>query len=87
MAAFLHAHEPKHRLLYRVPNRQQPVVHEQRRLLGAEATRNIFALLLRQHHAIEALVQDVIVVESARILRDGVKGPAERTEGTAIDGV
>lgn len=87
LAALVHTHKPKHGLVDRLPQRKQSVVLQQRGLGRPDRPRNVLALLGRQHDAVERLVQRVVVVERARVLRDGVQLAAERAEGTAVDGV
>lgn len=66
---------------------QQTMVLQQRSLLASKTSSNVLALLLCEHDAVEALVQDVIVVERARILRQRVQLPPKSAEGPAVDAV
>jgi hypothetical protein len=63
------------------------MILQQRRLLPPKTSRNILPLLLRQHNPIETLIQHMIIMESARILRQRIQFPAQRTPGPAIDTV
>jgi len=56
------------------------MILQQSSLLPAQTSRNILALLLRQHDPIETLIKHMIVVESARILRQRLQLPAQRAE-------
>lgn len=49
------------------------MILQQCSLLITQRFSNILALLLRQHHAIKAIIHYVVVMESAAILRDGVE--------------
>ena len=64
MTAFLHADEPEYGRLDCVPNSQETVVLEECGFLISEAGRNIIALLLREHNAIEAFVHNMILPSS-----------------------
>ena len=87
LATLLHRQEPKHRLLHAATHSQQTMVLQQRRLLATKTSRNVLPLLLRQHNAIETLIQHVIVVERARILRQRVQLAAQAAERAAVDAV
>lgn len=63
------------------------MVLQQRSLLAPKTSSNILAFLLREHDAVEALIQDVIVVERARVLRQRVQLPPKSAEGPAVDAV
>lgn len=72
-------------LLNSLPNRQQTVVDQQRSLLVAKALRDVLALFLRQNHAVEALVDDMVVVERTTVLRKTVQLPAQRAPSPSIN--
>jgi hypothetical protein len=61
------------------------MILQQRRLLPPKTSRNILPLLLSQHNPIETLIQHMIIMESARILRQRVQLPAKRTPRPAIN--
>jgi len=63
------------------------MILHQHRLLPAEAAGDILALLGGEHDAVELAVDDVVVVEGAGVLGDGVEGAAEGAEGAAVDAV
>lgn len=63
------------------------MILQQRRLLPPQTSRNILPLLLRQHNPIETLIQHMIVVESARILRQTLQPPPQSAESPAVDTV
>ena len=54
------------------------MVLQQRSLLITKASRDVLALFFREDDAVEALVDDMVVVECARVLRDGVDLATER---------
>lgn len=87
MTALLQAGEPKDGSLNTPSTRQKAVILQQRGLLATQRTRDRAALFLGQHHAAERVVHGEVVVEGARVLRDGVEGAAEGAEGAAVDGV
>ena len=68
-----------------VSHSQKTVIYEQRRLPIAQGRRNALAFCLRQHHSAEALIYDVVVVESACILRQAINSAAERTPRPAVN--
>jgi hypothetical protein len=61
------------------------MILQQRSLLPPQTSRNILPLLLRQHNPVESLVQHMIVMESARILRQTLQLPPQRTESPPIN--
>jgi len=63
------------------------VILEQRGFGIAQAGGDVLPFLLRQHDAVEALVQHVVVVERARVLRERVDLAAERAPRPPVDGV
>lgn len=63
------------------------MILQQRRLLPPQTSRNILPLLLRQHNPIETLIQHMIVVESARILRQTLQLPPQSAERPAVNTV
>lgn len=63
------------------------MILQQRRLLPPQTSRNILPLLLRQHNPIETLIQHMVVVESARILRQALQLPAQSAERSPVDAV
>lgn len=76
LAALLHRQEPEHRLFHALPHSQQPMILQQRGFLPSKTSSDVFALFLREHDAVETLVEDVVVVESARILRQRIQFPS-----------
>ena len=87
LTALLQADEPKDGLLDRAPHSQEAVVLQQRRLPLTKRLRDIAPFLIRENNAIEVAVDGKIVVEGARVLRDGVDRSTERTERAAIYGM
>lgn len=63
------------------------MVLQQRSLLPAQTSRNVLPLLLRQHNPIETLIKHMVVVESARVLRQRLQLPAQSAESPAVDAV
>ena len=63
------------------------MILQQRRLLLPQAFRDILTFLFREYDAVEVLVNDVVVVEGAGVLRDDVEGATEGAERAAVDGV
>jgi hypothetical protein len=61
------------------------MILQQRRLLSPKTSRNILPLLLRQHNAIETLIQHMIIMESTRILRQRIQLPPQRTPSPSIN--
>jgi hypothetical protein len=61
------------------------MILQQSSFLPPKTSRNILPLLLRQHNPIETLIQHMIVMERARILRQRVQLPPQRTPSPAID--
>ena len=59
-------------LLNRVSDGQKSMILQQCRLLLAQVLCNILPFLLSQYNTIEAVVHYMIVVESTRILGEGV---------------
>lgn len=53
-------------------NSQKPVILQQSSLLVAQALRDIFALLLSQHNAVEAVIDHMVIMESTRVLRERI---------------
>ena len=64
---------------------KQPMILQQGRLLITKTLRDILALLLRQHHAVEAVVYNDIVVERTRVFRQRVDLPAQGTPCPPVD--
>lgn len=65
MTALLQGSKPKHTRIDRLSHGQEAVVLEQHSFLRSQRLSNIFALLLREHNALEAVVHGVVVVERA----------------------
>lgn len=61
------------------------MILEQRRLLITKALCDILALLLRQHYTVEAIIHDMVVMESTCILSQTVNLAAERTPRPSVD--
>lgn len=55
--------------------------------LVAEARSNVLALFFGENNAIEGFVNDVVVVEGARILCDDIQRSAKGTEASTVDAV
>ena len=72
-------------LFNRVSDRQQTVVLQECSFLIAKRFGDIFALFFCQHYAVEAFVNDMIVVEGTRILRKAINLPAERAPRPPVD--
>lgn len=87
LAALVHGDEPKDRLVNGVPDRQQAMVLQQRGLAPTDTGRDVAPFLGRQDDPVEGLVDGVVVVESASVLRDGFEGPAQGAKGAPVDGV
>ena len=87
MTALLQTHEPEHGGLDAPPARQEAVVLEERGFLLSQGRGDRETFVLGQHDAFEGAVERDVVVEGARVLRDGVEVPAEGAEGAAVDGV
>ena len=62
------------------------MVLEQSGFLVAKTGSDVFALLLRKYDAVEAVVDDVVVVEGAGVLRDCVDFAAERAPERVLAG-
>lgn len=63
------------------------MVLEKSGFLVTETSGDGFALLFSKHDAIEAFVQDMVVIERSEILGDDVEFSAQAAEGAAIDTV
>jgi hypothetical protein len=61
------------------------MILQQRSLLPPKTSRNILSLLLRQHNAVETLIQHMIIMERARILRQRIQLPPQRTPSPSVD--
>lgn len=66
-------------------NSQKPVVLQQGSLLISQALRNVLALLLGQHNTIEAIIDHMVIVESTRILREGIDLAAQCAPCSAVN--
>lgn len=87
MTALLQRRKPEHGRLNTHPTSQQPMVLQQRSLPAPQRSSNLLPLLLTKHHALERVVQRVVLVERACVLGDDVELAAERTERAPVDGV
>lgn len=87
VAALFHAQEPEDGGLDGVADGEKAVVLEQDRLVVRQRGRDVLALFLGEHDAVEGLVDDVVVVEGAAVLADDVEFAAEGAEGAAVDAV
>jgi len=61
------------------------MILQQRSLLPAQTSRNILPLLLRQHNPIETLIKRMILMESARILRQALQLPPQSAESPPVN--
>lgn len=87
LAALVHAHKPKDRLVDGVPHGQESMVLQQCCLLVSNTGRNVAPLLGSEHNPVEGLVDGVVIVKGAGILCDCIQLAAQGTEGSSVDGV
>ena len=86
VAALLQRDEPEDSFLDGLPDCQQAVILQESGLLVAETCSDVFALFFGKHDAVEAVIDDVVVVEGAGVLRDCVDFAAERAPERVLAG-
>jgi hypothetical protein len=87
MTTLFQTNEPEDGRLDGLPAGQETMVLKQCGFLGAEGFGNSIALVCCEDNALEGVVDCEVIVEGARILRDGIETPAEGAEGAAVDAV
>lgn len=85
LTALLKADEPENSLLNGLANSKKAVVLQKRSLLVTKTLGNIFTLLLSEHDSVKRVVDDVVIVESTRVLSKSVDLAAQRTPCATID--
>jgi hypothetical protein len=78
VAALLHAHEPEHRCFNRLADSQNAVVLQQSRLVVSNGFGDVLAFFRREHDAVEAVINDVIL-RDCKHLCSNTKNPSELT--------
>lgn len=73
MTTLVEAHEPEDGFFDGAADGQEAVVLEESGFGAAEGAGDVFAFLFREHDAVEGGVEDVVVVEGAGVLGDGVE--------------
>lgn len=80
LTALVHADEPEDGFVDSLSDSKETMVLEQSSFVVTDALGNVLAFLSCQYDPIEILVQDVVVVESARVLGQSVQLAAECAE-------
>jgi len=69
MAALLQARKPEHRRINRLSHGQKPMVLQKNCFLRPQRFRDVLAFLFREHDTLEGVVNRVVVVECAAVIR------------------